>query len=156
MDVCWLCARVCGLCMYVCAHEHVFKKNGGGWLFLCSFFSLFLSFFNYMFLTKRCGSWHRCRDSPPPLTTRGEEYRGLLSAQHDSQDLWKHTPGLAQSEGFAGMRGLEAQWRVQSKRWAPPKGLYLLVSLYLASVLKKSTAKATSPGLLKREGQMTG
>ena len=91
---------------WMCAHECMFQKDGGGWLVLHSFFFFFSLFFNYMFLTKRCGPWHHSPDSPPPLTTRGEGYRGLLSSQHDPQHQWKHKPGggrerrLLENEGF--------------------------------------------------------
>lgn len=55
----------------------MFQKDGGGWLVLHSFFFSFLSFFNYIFLTKESVISFHSPDSPPPLTTRGEGYRGF-------------------------------------------------------------------------------
>ena len=83
-----------GFCLDVCAWMRVSER--WGWVASPSLFFFFSFFFNYMFLTKRCGPWHCSPDSPPPLTTRGEGYRGLLSSQCEPQHQWKHKRGGGQ------------------------------------------------------------
>lgn len=80
------------LLVCMCARPRTRVEEKWGWLGLCSFFPPFSFSFNYMFLTKRCGPWQRRPDSPPLLTTGGEEYRGVPSTRHDSQHQRKHKP----------------------------------------------------------------
>lgn len=48
-----------------------------------------------------------------------------------------------------GTEGFRSLVECLEKEMGSSQGLYLLVSLYLVSVLKKSMAKATSTGILK-------
>lgn len=111
-----------GFCVDVCAWMRVSEK--WGWVARSSlFFPPFSSFFfNYIFLTKRCGPWPCSPDSPPPLTREEKDAEGSSAPGMILSISGNVNRGASKERRILVSEGLRSQGNVWGARQALPEG----------------------------------